>query len=115
MLELTQPSSKIESFRSELTRAVATSGDDACPAQALHYLFRWTGQPDTPLFQVDGALTRVMVMGQLRQTITLPGWESHYSGHSFHRGVATSAREAGLGNEESSSGPLALALAMTHG
>ena len=99
-LELTLPASKTDPFRRGITLSVAASGDDACPVQALRRLFRWEAPPDGPLFQLGDAFTRQLVTGKLRETLTLLGIEGHYSGHSFRRGAATSARMAGLSDEE---------------
>lgn len=99
-LKFTLPASKRNQFRRGITLKVAASGDAACPVQALRRLFRWEAPPDSPLFQWDGALTRQLVTSKLREILTLLGVEGHYSGHSFCRGAATSAREAGLIDEE---------------
>lgn len=99
-LELTLPASKTDPFRRGITLIIAASGDIACPVRALRHLFRWETSSDSPLFQLDGAFTRETVTSQLRELLTLLGVQGHYSGHSFRRGAATSAREAGLTIEE---------------
>ena len=99
-LELTLPASKTDPFRRGITLSIAASDDDACPVQALRRLFRWEASPDSPLFQWEGAFTRQVVTKKLREILTLLGVEGHYSGHSFRRGAATSAREAGLSDQE---------------
>lgn len=101
-LELTLPASKTDPFRQGITLTIAATGDDACPVQALRHLFQeWPAPLDAPLFKAeDGEFTRDTVTNVLRLTITLAGIQGHYSGHSFRRGAATSAREAGLSNEE---------------
>ena len=99
-LELTLPASKTDPFRRDITLTIAASGDVACPVQVLRHLFRWEASAVSPLFQWNGAFTRQTVTGQLRELLTLLGIERHYSRHSFRRGAATSAREAGLTNEE---------------
>ena len=99
-LELTLPASKTDPFRRGITLNIAASGDDACPVAALRHLFRWKASPDSPLFETPGGFTRDLVVGQLRQILALLGVRGHYSGHSFRRGAATSAREAGLSDEE---------------
>ena len=60
-LELTLPATKTPPFRRGITLTIATSDDDACPVQALRHLFRWEAPPDSPLFQLDGAFTRITV------------------------------------------------------
>ena len=99
-LELTLPASKTGPFRRGITLNIAASGDDACPVQALRHLFRWKASRKSPLFQWDGAFTRQLVTGKLREILTSLGAKGHYSGHSFRRGAATSAEEAGLSIEE---------------
>ena len=99
-LELTLPASKTDPFRRGITLKVAASGDNACPVQALRHLFRWEAPSDSPLFQWEGAFTRQLVTSKLREILTLLGVEGHYSGHSFRRGAATSAKEAGLSDQE---------------
>ena len=100
-LELTLPASKTDPFRRGITLTVAASGDDACAVKALRHLFRWEAPPDAPLFQLGGsAFTREAVTSNLREVLTSLGVEGHYSGHSFRRGAATSARDAGLSNDE---------------
>ena len=99
-LELTLPSSKTDPFRRGITLTIAASGDNACPVQSLRRLFRWESPPDSPLFQVNGTFTRQLVTNKLREILTHLGVEGHYSGHSFRRGAATSAREAGLSDGE---------------
>lgn len=99
-LELTLPASKTDPFRRGITLNIAASGDAAGPVQALRRLSRWEAPPSSPLFQWDGAFTRQLVTNRLREILALLGVEGHYSGHSFRRGAATSAREAGLSDEE---------------
>ena len=99
-LELTLPASKTDRFRRGITLTVAASGDDACPVRAIRHLFRWKAPLDSPLFETPGGFTRELVVGQVRQILALLGVKGHYSGHSFRRGAATSARLAGLSDEE---------------
>ena len=99
-LELTLPASKTDPFRRGTTLTVAAAGDDACPVRAIRHLFRWKAPLDSPLFMTAGGFTRDLVIGQLRQILALLGVKGHYSGHSFRRGAATSARSAGLSDEE---------------
>ena len=99
-LELRLPASKTDPFRRGITLTVAASGDDACPVRALRRLFRWKAPLDSPLFETAGGFTRELVVGQVRQILALLGVKGHYSGHSFRRGAATSARLAGLSDEE---------------
>lgn len=101
-LELTLPASKTDPFRHGITLTVAATDDDACPVRALKHLYqRWPDAPDAPLFEAEnGKFSRDMVTDVLRLTLILVGVQGHYSGHSFRRGAATSARKAGLSDEE---------------
>ena len=99
-LELTLPASKTDPFRQGITLTIAASGDEACPVEAIRQLFKWEAPSNSPLFQWDNAFTRQLVTNKLREVLALLGVEGHYSGHSFRRGAATSAREAGLSSEE---------------
>ena len=100
-LELTLPASKTDPFRQGITLTAAASEDDACAVTALRYLFRkWPEQPSSPLFKHHGCFHRDFVTANLRQALRSLGIQGHYSGHSFRRGAATSAREAGLSNDE---------------
>ncbi len=100
--ELTLPASKTDPFRHGITLTVAATDDIACPVKAMRRLFQeWPDPPEAPLFQAsNGVFIRTMITGVLRLALRLAGISGHYSGHSFRRGAATSAREAGLSNEE---------------
>ena len=100
-IELILPASKTDPFRRGITLTAAASGDDACVVAALRYLFRkWPETSSSPLFEYHGCFHRDLVTANLRQALRSLGIQGHYSGHSFRRGAATSAREAGLSNEE---------------
>lgn len=102
-IELTLPASKTDPFRQGVTLTIAASSDDACAVKALNHLFkRWPAPPDAPLFEdtVSGDFNRDSVIHMLRQLLRQIGVEGHYSGHSFRRGAATSAKEAGLSDDE---------------
>lgn len=100
-LELTLPASKTDPFRRGITLTVAATNDEACAIRALKHLYRrWPASASSPLFQIEGPFTRDVVTSNLRQVLTSMGIQGHYSGHSFRRGAATSARMAGLSSEE---------------
>ena len=99
-LELTLPVSKTDPFRRGITLTVAASGDQACAVSSLRHLFKTKASLNDPLFQIEGGFHRQMVTTKLRQILISLGVEGHYSGHSFRRGAATSARDAGLSEEE---------------
>ena len=99
-LDLTLPASKTDPFRRRITLHISASDDRACPVKVLRRLFRWRAFPDSLLFETADGFTRELVISQLREILTLLGFRGHYSGHSFRRGAATSAREAGLADNE---------------
>lgn len=80
---------------------MAAIDDEACAVKALRHLFQeWPASPTSPLSKLNGQFTRDLVTSTLRQALRSIGVEGHFSGHSFRRGAATSAREAGLSDEE---------------
>ena len=100
-LELTLPASKTDPFRRGVTLTVAVSDDDVCAVKALRHLLILNSSADSPLFQLKGtAFIRKAVTNYLRQILTSLGIKGYYSGHSFRRGAATSAREAGLSSDK---------------
>ena len=61
--------------------------------------FRFPG--NSPLFRLQNStFTRQFVTNALRTSFARLGVEGNYSGHSFRRGAATSAKEAGLSDAE---------------
>ena len=100
-IELTLPASKTDPFRQGVTLTIAATGDDACAVTALQRLFHdWPAPLSTPLFQIGGSFTRQRLTETLRETLIAVGIDGYYTGHSFRRGIATSAREAGLSEDE---------------
>lgn len=103
---LTVPASKTDPFRKGVTLMLALADDPlTCPVR--HVLLMLLVQPDpdlaSPLFQrSDGsAITRDWFISQLRTRLTRLGVDaSRYAGHSFRRGMATSAATAGYSDYE---------------
>ena len=96
-IELSLPASKTDPFRQGVTLTIAATGDEACAVTALRRLFHdWPASLSAPLFQIGGSFTRQ----RLTETLIAVGIDGHYTGHSFRRGAATSAREAGLSEDE---------------
>ena len=95
--------SKTDPFRRGVTLTVAATGDQACAVSSLRRLLsQYPAPPTAPLFHTASGITftRRLVTDVLRQSLTSLGHTGHYSGHSFRRGAATSARNAGLTDEE---------------
>lgn len=100
-LEFSLPSSKTDPFRRGVTIAIAAADDDACAVRSLRYLFTTFPSAATdPLFNPGKPFTRHLVAQELRRILRYLGFKGHYSGHSFRRGAATSARESGLSEDE---------------
>jgi hypothetical protein len=109
-LLLTLPSSKTDPFRHGVTLTISPSMDPACPLAALqnlltlHLAGRHPSQfdPLQPLFvrPNNQPFSRDYVVRCLRVCLTHLGIAGRYSGHSFRRGAATSARLAGLTDHE---------------
>jgi hypothetical protein len=109
-LLLTIPASKTDPFRQGVTLTISPASDSACPLVAIRNLLalNMAGQqpnqfdPLQPLFvrPNNQPFSRDYVVRCLRLCLTHRGITGHYSGHSFRRGAATSARLAGLTDHE---------------
>jgi integrase len=109
-LLLTIPASKTDPFRQGVTLTISPASDAACPLVAIRNLLalNMAGQqpnqfdPLRPLFvrPNNQPFSRDYVVRCLRLCLTHRGITGHYSGHSFRRGAATSARLAGLTDHE---------------
>ena len=101
-LYLSLPSSKTDPFRRGITLTIAATGDDACAVSSLRNLFfRFPLPPTAPLFQTfNNSFSREYFISALRSGLRGLGIDGNYSGHSFRRGAATSAQQAGLTKEE---------------
>lgn len=101
-LTISLPASKTDPFRQGITLTVAATKDKACAIASMRNLYdKYPTSPETPLFQQEkGAFTREFVTSNLRTYLYRLKYEGNYSGHSFRRGAATSAKEAGLTDNE---------------
>ena len=100
-LELALPSSKTEPFRPGVTLTMAGTNDEACTVRALEHLFqRWPAPLSSPRFEIHGVFTRHLVTKDLRQASRFIDLQNQYFDHSFRRGATTSARIAGLTENE---------------
>ena len=100
-IELILPALKIDPFRQGITLTIAATGDEVCVVTVLRRLFRdWLAPLLEPLFQIGGSFTRQRLTETLRETLATVGIDGYYTGHSFRRGTAISAREAGLSEDE---------------
>lgn len=100
-LQLSLPASKTDPFRQGVTLTIAATGDNACAVAALKHLFsRFPAPLNSPLFDTGHGFSRQFVTDSLREILKELEFLGNYSGHSFRRGAATSAREAGLSDAE---------------
>lgn len=101
-LQLSLPVSKTDLFRQGVTLTIAATGDNACAvALALKHLFsRFPAPSNSLLFDMGHGFSRQFVTDSLREILKKLGFLGNYSGHSFCRGAATSARKAGLSDAE---------------
>jgi len=93
------PASKSDPFRKGVSIPLSKSSDTTCPVSTLQLLFRKYPKSDTdPLFcRMQGAFDRKWILSKISQTLLLAGISPKgYSGHSFRRGAANSALEAGI-------------------
>ena len=108
-LFFTLPASKSNPFRQGVTITIAAVNDHTCAVSALHLLFTtWRSPSETPLFtlhhheprQNPAVFDRRIVVNELRRCITSAKISGGYSGHSFCRGAATSARMASVADHD---------------
>ena len=106
-MELTLPSSKTDPFRRGIKLTIAASHDEACAVQAMKGLQATdTHRPQwAPLFCIGKAeqlpFTWEHVVQKLQTLATTAGMgQGSWNGHSFRRGAATWAAEAGISNME---------------
>ena len=100
-LFLSLPASKTDPFRRGITLTIAASGDEACAVKSLRNLITRFPLPATsPLFYKQKAFTREYLTTAMRSGLKSLGITGNYSDHSFRRGAATSAKEAGLSEND---------------
>ena len=101
-IDLLVPASKTDPFGNGVVVKVASTGDAACPVENLRHLFdHFPASPEAPLFTLpEGNFTREAVVRELQSSLRALGFSGQYSGHSFRRGAATAARDAGLSDSE---------------
>ena len=100
-LQLSLPASKTDPFRQGVTLTIAATGDEACAVTALKHLFaRFPASLNSPLFDTGHGFSRQLVTDSFCSILRELGFTGNYSGHSFRRGTAPSAREAGLSDSE---------------
>ncbi len=100
-LELSLTSSKTDPFCQGVTITVANADDSDCPVASMRWLLqRFPSSNSSPLFNVGNGFTRQYVNNALKESLGNLGYSGNYAGHSFRRGAATWAKEAGLTDQE---------------
>jgi hypothetical protein len=97
------PKSKTDQFRQGHTIALAYSHDEVCPVMALRTLFTKYPKPDSdPLFtKLIGQFNKRWLAQSLSKCLRKAGYDpTHYTGHSFRRGAASTALEAGVSHDD---------------
>ena len=96
------PTSKTDPFHQGVTLTILVACDEACIVKSLRNFFeRFPKSHYRPLFSSPaGIFNRGYVIRKLQEGINILGYGGNYTGHSFRRGAATSARLAGLSDEE---------------
>jgi hypothetical protein len=99
-ISVTFPGSKTDPFRKGVTVYIAAVDAPTCAVNALKSLFQTDPRPpNAPLFcNADGSpLQYGTFVARLRTLLTAAGYDaSKFSGHSFRRGAASSAAQAGF-------------------
>ena len=91
--------SKTDPFRTGQTILIGKSDQTICPLKAMQTYLLIRGSSPGPLFQhfSGTALTREALIAETRQLLSLSGLNSsHYAGHSYRIGAATTAASVGL-------------------
>ena len=100
-LQLSLPVSKTDPFRRGITLTIAATNDVACALASLTNLYRrFPSSPAAPLFKNGQSFTRDYITTAMKSTLRNLGYIGNFSGHSFRRGAATTARRAGLTEDE---------------
>jgi len=84
-----------------VTLTITATNDEGCAVGSLSNLLRRYPAPVADLlFNPGFAYTRGHATGLLKRLLLSLNMPGNYSGHSFRRGAATSARLAGLSDSE---------------
>jgi len=97
------PTSKTDQFRQGTIIPLAASHDTTCPVTALKILYlRYPKNNFEPLFsKIIGSFDQSWVIRRLHSLLHTAGVNSEgFSGHSFRRGAANSALQAGISRQD---------------
>ena len=93
--------SKTDPFRVGVDVCIGRTDCDLCPVAAVLAYMVLRGRGKGPFFRFkDGSpLTRARYVSEVKRALTKAGVDSsHYSGHSFRSGAATTAAQQGIGD-----------------
>ena len=99
MLKIHVKSSKTDPTRKGVDLLVGRTGNSLCPVVAMLRYLSMRGIDDGPLFREGNGnpLSRQNLIAKVRQALQQAGVDpSHYSGHSFRIGAATTAASRGI-------------------
>ena len=99
ILQIHLKRSKTDQFHTGTNVFIGRTGDELCPVAALMAYLAVRGMKQGPLFLTrdEQPLRRECVIDNIRQALQTLGLESsHYAGHSFRIGAATTAAERGF-------------------
>lgn len=91
--------SKTDPFRVGHTICIGKTYQDICPVQAMKTYLSVRGNTVAPLFRYTSGtpLTKTALTNETRQLLSFLGIRaSHYAGHSYRIGAATTAASVGL-------------------
>ena len=101
MIQVHLKASKTDPFRAGVDVFIGRAGNDLCPIRVMIDYLSCRGGSAGPLFHFKNGrfLTRSTFVTKVREAMSEKGIDpSIYSGHSFHRGAATTALDKGLGD-----------------
>ncbi len=93
-INLTIKGSKTDPFRKGINLVIGATGSEICPVQSLADYLANANPSTGPLFiyKTGEPLSRTRFTQEIRNLLSLGGFEpSHYAGHSFRIGAATTA------------------------
>ena len=99
LIQLSLKGSKTDQTRQGIKLFIGRTDNDLCPVAAMLAYLAVRGFDHGPLFQSEDGqpLTRPKLVSLLRATLTAAGIDpTHYSGHSFRIGAATTAAANGI-------------------
>ena len=100
-VQITLKGSKTDQTRKKIQLYIGRSHNDICPVAALLTYLSVRGIDTGPLFRLENGqpLTRQNLVSLIKSALQSQGVDpTHYSGHSFRIGAATTAAACGIGD-----------------